>query len=673
MTHTKMKQQEMNMNPDMMNHGGHMMHMGNLKQKFWISLALMIPIVLMSPMMGMQLPFQFTFTGSNWVVAVLATILFLYGGKPFFMGARGEWQAHKPAMMMLITMGITVSYIYSMYAFVCNDILNIRPQKDSFFWELATLIVIMLLGHWIEMRAISQAGNAVSALGKLLPSEANLVQDGRTTKINIQAITRGQILQVQAGEKVPADGIIVSGATSVNEALVTGEARMVNKEVNDKVIGGSLNGEGTFEFKVTGTGKSGYLAQVQKLVQDAQENKSKVENMADRVAGWLFYAALIISILSFVGWLLSSGLSVALSVAVTVLIIACPHALGLAIPLVTARSTALAANHGLLIRNRNALETVKRLNYVLMDKTGTLTEGKFKVNHYESFRSDYSNERILQIMAALEADSSHPLALGIVNAAKAQNIELLKAKKTAQITGAGLTGTIGQTVYLLVSAAYLKEKGMAFDEQNFQTWAEKGNSVAYLVQNRQVIGMVAEGDQIKPTAKRAIAALKALHIEPVMVTGDNTQTASLVAKMLGITHFHAQVRPEAKQQLVRTYQQKDKRVMMVGDGVNDAPSLAKADIGIAIGSGTDVAVESADVVLVKSDPMDIVGFIKLAQNTRRKMTENLWWGAGYNLIALPLAAGILAPIGFMLDPMIGAVIMSLSTLVVAINAMTLKV
>ncbi len=678
MNHSKMdmnmdnEDMDMHMNHDMMNHGGHMMHMGNLKQKFWVSLILMIPIILMSPMMGVSLPFQFTFAGSDWVVAILATVLFFYGGKPFFSGAKGEWQQKKPAMMMLITMGISVSYIYSIYAFISNDILNIQPHKESFFWELSTLIVIMLLGHWIEMNAVGRAGSAVDALGKLLPDKAHLVQEGQTKEVKLTEIKLDQIIQVRAGEKIPADGVLTSGSTNVNEAMVTGEAQQVSKKVNDSVIGGSINGEGTFEFKVTGTGKSGYLAQVQKLVADAQQNKSRVEHMADRVAGWLFYAALVIGIVSFITWLMIENVSMGLSIAVTVLIIACPHALGLAIPLVTARSTALAANHGLLIRNRDAMEAVKKVNYVLMDKTGTLTEGVFKVNHYESYQSNYTEARVLQLMAALESRSSHPMALGILNEAKRKKLELLQANNVQQITGAGLQGTVDEITYLIASATYLSEHGIAFDQSAFKKWANAGNSIAYLVQNSHVIGMVAEGDQIKPSAKQAIDDFKRMKIVPVMLTGDNAQTAAVVAQKLGIKNFKAQLHPEDKQRIISEYQEKGNHVMMVGDGVNDAPSLAKADLGIAIGSGTDVAIDSADVVLVKSDPMDIVSFIELAKNTRRKMTQNLWWGAGYNLIALPLAAGVLAPIGFMLDPMVGAIVMSLSTIVVAINAMTLK-
>lgn len=664
---------DMNMDHDTMNHGGHMMHMGNLKQKFWVSLILTIPIILMSPMMGMDLPFQFSFTGSDWIVAGLATILFFYGGKPFFSGAKGELQERKPAMMMLITLGISVSYIYSIYAFIANDILNIQPQKESFFWELSTLIVIMLLGHWIEMNTVSRAGSAVDALGKLLPDKAHLVENEKLRDVKIMDIQNGETLQVRAGEKVPADGVIISGKSTINEAMVTGEAKQVEKVAKDKVIGGSINGDGTFEFKVTGTGETSYLAQVQKMVADAQQNKSKIENTADRVAGWLFYAALIIGIIAFTVWTAFNGLSVGLSITVTVLIIACPHSLGLAVPLVTARSTALAANHGLLIRNRDAMESIKKIKYVLMDKTGTLTEGLFKVRHFESYQNDLSDNQMLQIMASLENGSSHPMAIGILNEAKQQKLTVAQAQNATQLTGVGLQGTVEGQTYKIVSATYLEEQKLSYNVDSFKKWASEGNSVAYLISEEVVVGMVAEGDLIKPSAKQAIQTFKDMRIEPVMLTGDNEETAKVVADQLGITTYRAQLHPEDKQKIIGEYQGRGDQVMMVGDGVNDAPSLAKANIGIAIGSGTDVAIESADIILVKSDPMDIVSFIKLAKNTHKKMMQNLWWGAGYNLIALPLAAGVLAPIGFMLDPMVGAAIMSLSTIIVAINAMTLKV
>jgi len=653
---------------------GQMMHMGNLKRKFWVSLILTLPLIIMSPMMGMQLPFQLIFhPWTDYLVAILGTVIFIYGGQPFFSGAKAELANRKPAMMTLIAMGIGVAFVYSIYAVVANNWLQVTPPVTDFFWELATLIDIMLLGHWIEMNTVMNAGSAVDNLAKLLPSSAHKIVAGQVSDVDVAALTTGDHVQVRAGEKIPADGVIVSGATSVNEAMVTGEARLVEKQVDAQVVGGSVNGEGTFEMRITGTGEDGYLAQVMKLVSDAQAAKSAQENMADRVAGLLFYAALTVAIVAFIVWMLVGNLALALSIAVTVLVIACPHALGLAVPLVVARSTAIAASHGLLIRNRDAMEQVKKLNYALMDKTGTLTAGNFKVAEYQSLDSAYTADQVLSIMASLETGSSHPLAVGILKAAKAQELTPVEATDSEQLTGVGLSGTVAGQMYQVVSAAYLDRQKLAYDQAAFNRLASAGNSVSYLIQDQQVLGYAAQGDQIKPEAKNLIDSLKAQHITPVMLTGDNAQSAQVVAKQLGITEVHASLLPEDKAKLVKQYQSDGSHVMMIGDGVNDAPSLASAEIGVAIGSGTDVAIDSADVVLVKSNPNDVVEFLELARNTTRKMTQNLWWGAGYNVITIPLAAGILAPWGFLLNPMVGAVVMSFSTVIVAINAMTLHV
>jgi len=653
---------------------GQMMHMGNLKRKFWVSLILTLPLIIMSPMMGMQLPFQLIFHAwSDYLAAILGTVIFIYGGQPFFSGAKAELANRKPAMMTLIAMGIGVAFVYSIYAVVANNWLQVTPPVTDFFWELATLIDIMLLGHWIEMDTVMNAGCAVDNLAKLLPSSAHKVVAGQVSDVDVSELAADDHVQVRAGEKIPADGVIVSGATSVNEAMVTGEARLVEKQVDAQVVGGSVNGEGTFEMRITGTGEDGYLAQVMKLVSDAQAAKSAQENMADRVAGLLFYAALTVAIVAFVVWMLVGNLALALSIAVTVLVIACPHALGLAVPLVIARSTAIAASHGLLIRNRDAMEQVKKLNYALMDKTGTLTAGNFKVAEYQSLNSEYTADQVLSIMASLETGSSHPLAVGILKAAKAQKLTPAEATDSEQLTGVGLSGTVVGQTYQVVSAAYLDRQKLVYDQVAFDRLASAGNSVSYLIQDQQVLGYAAQGDQLKPEAKNLIDSLKAQHITPVMLTGDNAQSAQVVAKQLGITEVHASLLPEDKAKLVKQYQSDGSHVMMIGDGVNDAPSLASAEIGVAIGSGTDVAIDSADVVLVKSNPNDVVEFLELARNTTRKMTQNLWWGAGYNVITIPLAAGILAPWGFLLNPMVGAVVMSFSTVIVAINAMTLHV
>ena len=654
--------------------GGHMAHMGNLKQKFWISLIVAIPIILLSPMMGMKLPFTLTFQGSYWVVLFLASFLYFYGGWPFLTGAASELKAKNPAMMTLISMGITVSYIYSVYAFVTNYILQVPGHRMDFFWELATLIVIMLLGHWIEMKAVGNAGNALQKMAELLPGSAHLVQpDGSVNDVPLQQIQEGQHVMVKAGEKVPADGKVISGETSVNESMVTGEAKAIKKSEGATVIGGSVNGSGSIVIEVTGTGESGYLAQVIKLVGQAQQEKSRAESISDKVAKGLFYIALIVGIIAFIVWyIIDKDINIALERMVTVFIIACPHALGLAIPLVVARSTSLGATHGLLIRNRNALEKAKDISVVTMDKTGTLTEGNFRVSVVKSLSDRWNDADILKTMAAMEVHSNHPLAVGILDKAKEEKLEIPKAENVALISGTGLSGTVSGQDAKIVTAAYLDKNAVSYDKSLFNDLAEKGNSISYLLINNDVAGLIAQGDQIKPEAKQTVKELQNEKITPVMITGDNEASAKAVGGQLGISDVYASLLPENKEKVITEYQHKGKSVMMVGDGVNDAPALARADIGVAIGAGTDVAIDSADVVLVKSNPYDIIHFLSLAKNTTKKMVQNLWWGAGYNIIAIPLAAGILAPVGIILSPAVGAVLMSVSTVIVAINALMLR-
>ncbi|CAI2625754.1 Copper-exporting P-type ATPase B [Apilactobacillus kunkeei] len=657
-----------------MDHGGmgHM-HMGNLKLKFWISLILTIPIIIMSPMMGMKMPFQVTFPGSDFVVLVLGTILFIYGGYPFFTSCISEMKSKKPGMMSLITMGISVAYVYSVYAVIANDILKVTPKVNDFFWELSTLIVIMLLGHWIEMNSVMNAGSALNKLAELLPDNAHLFQsDGQTKDVSVHELSEGQTILIKSGEKVPADGTIIDGSTALNESLITGESRDVEKGVDDSVIGGSINGSGTIKVKITGTGESGYLSKVMNMVSEAQSSKSEAEDLANKVAGYLFYAALIVALIAFVTWSILDGVSYAIPITVSVLIIACPHALGLAIPLIISRMTSISATHGLLIRNKTALEGIKQIRYALMDKTGTLTQGDFKVNAYDSLDSNIDKKDVIKIAAAIEASSSHPLAQGIVQAFKDLNEAPLQAENVEEIAGSGIKGTVDGKEYQVVSSSYLDKNGIDYDQKTADKYLQQGNSLSYVVENGHVVGYIAEGDSIKPGAKDMIDFLNGQNIIPVMLTGDNQQAADKVASILGIKEVNAQLVPEDKQKLVTKYQEKGK-VMFIGDGVNDAPSLTKADLGVAIGSGTDVAIESADVVLVNSDPADVINLVKLAKHARTKMIQNLWWGAGYNIIALPLAAGALSSIGIIIGPMLGAVIMSLSTVIVAINAMTLKI
>ncbi|EOD8180620.1 heavy metal translocating P-type ATPase [Staphylococcus aureus] len=655
-------------------HSGHAHHHGNFKVKFFVSLIFAIPIILLSPLMGVNLPFQFTFPGSEWVVLILSTILFFYGGKPFLSGGKDEIATKKPGMMTLVALGISVAYIYSLYAFYMNNFSSATGHTMDFFWELATLILIMLLGHWIEMNAVGNAGDALKKMAELLPNSAIKVMDnGQREEVKISDIMTDDIVEVKAGESIPTDGIIVQGQTSIDESLVTGESKKVQKNQNDNVIGGSINGSGTIQVKVTAVGEDGYLSQVMGLVNQAQNDKSSAELLSDKVAGYLFYFAVSVGVISFIVWMLiQNDVDFALERLVTVLVIACPHALGLAIPLVTARSTSIGAHNGLIIKNRESVEIAQHIDYVMMDKTGTLTEGNFSVNHYESFKNDLSNDTILSLFASLESQSNHPLAISIVDFAKSKNVSFTNPQDVNNIPGVGLEGLIDNKTYKITNVSYLDKHKLNYDDDLFTKLAQQGNSISYLIEDQQVIGMIAQGDQIKESSKQMVADLLSRNITPVMLTGDNNEVAHAVAKELGISDVHAQLMPEDKESIIKDYQSDGNKVMMVGDGINDAPSLIRADIGIAIGAGTDVAVDSGDIILVKSNPSDIIHFLTLSNNTMRKMVQNLWWGAGYNIVAVPLAAGILAFIGLILSPAIGAFLMSLSTIIVAINAFTLK-
>ncbi|EGP5214173.1 copper/silver-translocating P-type ATPase CopB [Enterococcus faecium] len=656
-------------------HGGmdHSMHMGNFKQKFWLSLILAIPIILFSPMMGMEFPFQITFPGSDWLVLILATILFIYGGQPFLSGAKMELKQKSPAMMTLIAMGITVAYIYSVYSFIAN-LINPHTHVMDFFWELATLIVIMLLGHWIEMNAVSNASNALQKLAELLPeSVKRLTKEGKEETVSLKEVTEGDHLIVRSGDKMPTDGVILKGETIVDESAVTGESKGIKKRANDKVIGGSINGDGTIEIEVTGTGENGYLAKVMEMVRKAQGEKSKLESLSDKVAKWLFYIALIVGILAFIAWLFLTDLPNALERMVTVFIIACPHALGLAIPLVVARSTSIAAKNGLLLKNRNALEQANDLDVIMLDKTGTLTEGKFTVTGVEVLDDAFNKNEILQYLGALEANANHPLAVGIMNYLKEHEIKPYQAENLKNLSGVGLEATVKNQQVKIVNEKEVERLGLNVEQALLKPYQEQGNTISFLILENHLAAIVALGDVVKTEAKEFIRTLKERKITPVMLTGDNKNAAQAVADYLGIEEYYGGLLPDDKEAVVQKYLDQGKKVIMVGDGINDAPSLARASIGMAIGAGTDIAIDSADVVLTNSDPKDILHFLDLAKQTRKKMIQNLWWGAGYNILAIPLAAGILAPIGILLSPAVGAVLMSLSTVVVALNALTLKI
>ncbi|MFW5413076.1 copper-translocating P-type ATPase TcrB [Aerococcus urinaeequi] len=674
MDHSKMDHSQMDhskMNHSAMDHsemdhgamGGHAHHHhGSFKEIFLKSLPLGIAILLITPMMDIQLPFQIIFPYADVVAAVLATILYIYGGKPFYMGAKDEFNSKAPGMMSLITLGITVSYAYSVYAVAARYVTG--EHVMDFFFEFATLILIMLLGHWIEMKALGEAGDAQKALAELVPKDAHVVlEDDSIETRPVADLQVGDLIRVQAGENVPADGTIRRGESRVNEALVTGESKPIEKNPGDEVIGGSTNGGGVLYVEIKQTGDKSFISQVQALISQAQGQSSRAENLAQKVAGWLFYIAVIVALIALVIWMVIADVPTAVIFTVTTLVIACPHALGLAIPLVTARSTSLGASRGLLVKDRDALELTTKADVIVLDKTGTLTTGEFKVLDVELFNDKYTKDEIVALLSGIEGGSSHPIAQSIISYAEQQGIRPVSFDSIDVISGAGVEGQANGHRYQLISQ---KSYG-----RNLDMDIPKGATLSVLVENDEAIGAVALGDELKPTSKDLIQALKKNNIQPIMATGDNEKAAQGAAEILGIDYL-ANQSPQDKYELIEKLKAEGKKVIMVGDGVNDAPSLALADVGIAVGAGTQVALDSADVILTQSDPGDIESFIELAQKTTRKMKENLIWGAGYNFIAIPIAAGILAPIGITLSPAFGAVLMSLSTVIVAINAMTLK-
>ena len=644
-------------------HGGHdHHHHGNFKELFLKSLPLGIIIMLLSPMAGFDLPFQFTFPYSDIVVAILSTILIIYGGRPFYQGAVDEFKQKEPGMMALVSLGLSVSYLYSLYTVITSYVTG--EQVMDFFFEFASLLLIMLLGHWIEMKAIGEAGDAQEELAKLVPKDAHVVLDDDSIETRpVADLKVGDLIRVQAGENVPADGTIERGESRLNEALLTGESKSIKKGPGDEVIGGSTNGEGVLYIKVLETGDQSFISQVQNLISQAQSQPSRAENIAQKVAGWLFYIAVIVALIAFVVWTLIADIPTAVKLAITTLVIACPHALGLAIPLVTARSTSLGASRGLLVKDRESLEIAQDADVMILDKTGTLTTGEFKVLDVKLLNEKYTKEEIISLLAGIEGGSSHPIAQSIISFAKQQGISPVSFDSIDVISGAGVEGKANEHQYQLISQ---KAYG-----RNLDMDIPKGATLSILVENNDAIGAVALGDELKPTSKELIQALKKNNIKPIMATGDNEKAASGAAEDLGI-EYRSNQSPQDKYELVKTLKDEGKKVIMVGDGVNDAPSLALADVGIAVGAGTQVALDSADVILTQSDPGDIESFIELAHKTTRKMKQNLFWGAGYNIIAIPLAAGILAPIGIKLSPALGAILMSVSTVIVAINAILLS-
>lgn len=567
--------------------------------------------------------------------------------------------------MTLIALAIIVAYVYS-----AATVFGV--QGSDFFWELASLIVIMLLGHWIEMRSVMGASKALEELARLMPENAHMIMDnGETMDMPVSSLKTGQAVLVKPGEKIPIDGVVYEGGSEVNEAMITGEAVPVEKGKGDDVIGGSVNGDGILKFKVSHVGDETFLSQVIRLVRDAQASKSNTQRLADRAAKWLFYIALVTGIITFVSWMAIEGnLNFAVTRAVTVIIICCPHALGLAMPLVTSVSTSLAAKNGLLIRNRAAFENARNLDAVVFDKTGTLTEGSFGVTDIQA--DCVSQDELLAIAASVEANSEHPIARGIVEAGKDRKLASLRVTDYQNLTGEGLRATVDGQPVKIVSPGYLKREGVAFDEKAYSSLAKEGKTVVFILRDNKLLGFIALSDVVRPTAKEAVDELKQMDVTSIMLTGDNQRAADYAARQLDISKVFAEVLPGDKASKIDALHRDGRRVAMTGDGVNDAPSLAKADLGIAIGAGTSVAIETADVILVKSNPLDVVSILKLSRATFKKMVQNLIWATAYNVVALPLAAGVLYYQGVVISPAAGAVLMSLSTIIVAINARLLK-
>jgi Cu2+-exporting ATPase len=655
-------------------HTDHSGHEQMFRKKFWVSLVLSIPVLLFSPSIQQWLNFSLpVFPGSQWITPTFAVIVFIYGGVPFLQMAIPELQNRKPGMMTLISLAISVALIYSLAALI-------MPASMTFFWELVTLIDIMLLGHWIEMRSVRQASGALKELSKLMPDTADRINsDGSIETVSLDKLQSGDLLLVRPGGSIPADGEVQEGESKVNESMITGESIPVKKQPGAKVIAGTINSDGSLRVKVTATGDQTALAGIMRLVEQAQQSKSSTQILADKAAGWLFYVALGVAAITAIAWTIAVGFNVEVIARVaTVLVIACPHALGLAVPLVVAITTAKGAKNGILIRDRLALEKARLINMIIFDKTGTLTEGKFGVVAMETIES-WTEDEALALAAAIEGDSEHTIARGIRKSAEDRKLSLPEISDFEAIQGRGVRAkSKGYSVYiggprlLEMLKIELPDKLLKFE----QLASTRGQSVINLIQDGQnggeVIAAFALADVVRPESKLAIEKLRKMGIEVAMLTGDSQAVAKAVADELGIETYFAEVLPEHKDQKVMELQKQGKLVAMVGDGVNDAPALTRADVGIAIGSGTDVAIESAGIILVKSNPLDVVKIFSLSSASYRKMIQNLVWAAGYNIVALPLAAGVLAPIGILLSPAVGAVLMSLSTVIVAINAQLLR-
>jgi Cu2+-exporting ATPase len=654
--------------PDNHAHHDHASMIADFRRRFWVSLALTVPLLALTPVIQRWLGLKdaWHFTGDQYVQFALANAIFFYGGGPFLKGFYDELRRGLPGMMTLIALAISVAYVYS-------SAVIFGLSGMVFFWELATLIDIMLLGHWVEMRSVLGASAALENLVRLMPSEAHrLSPEGTVEDIPVSALRPGDRVLIKPGEKIPVDGTIVEGQTTVNQAMLTGESKPVEKGDRDDVIGGSINGDSSIVVQVQKTGDQTYLAQVIELVRRAQESKSRTQDLANRAAMWLTLIALIVGGATLATWLvMRRDFAFALERAVTVMVIACPHALGLAVPLVVAVSTALSASRGLLIRERSAFERARELNAVVFDKTGTLTEGRFGVTDVIPLTAK-SEDEVLALAASLESQSEHPIAQGVVNEAQKRGLRYPAPKDFRAIPGAGAQGIVDGNSVKVVSPGYLTRHGLAVNDDRVRAAAQQGKTVVYVLVEERPIGAIAVADIIRTEARDALRRLKDMGIRVMMLTGDAQAVARWVSAELGLDEYFAEVLPDQKAAKVREIQQRGLVVAMVGDGVNDAPALTQADVGIAIGAGTDVAIESADIVLVRSDPRDVPVIVELARATYRKMVQNLWWATGYNAFAIPAAAGVFYRFGILLSPAAGAVLMSLSTVIVAINARFLR-
>ena len=640
----------------------HMMHTGIFKKRFFVCLALTIPVLILSE--AIQTWFQYTLTipYQSYILLFLAVIIYAYGGWPFLKGLTQELRRVQPGMMTLIGTAISVAFFFSAATVYI-------PVGKDFFWELATLIDVMLLGHWIEARSVLGASRALEELVKIMPTMANLVKNGDMREVPVSELQASDIVLVRPGEKIPSDGVVIEGESYVNEALLTGESKPVHKAKEDKVIGGAINGDGALRTKIERTGEETYLAQVISLVRQAQQSRSRTQDLANRAAALLFYVAVSAGVITYVVWAVVGNAQFALTRTVTVLVIACPHALGLAIPLVVALSTSITAKSGILIRDRKAFETVKDVNAVVFDKTGTLTTGQFGVSDVISYISE---DELLRLTASVEQNSEHIIGKAIVKYAGKKGAKMPKSREFKAIPGKGVQGKVEGKEISVGSPSLLKDMNVVVNDRKVTALQEQGKTVVFTVVAGKLAGAFALADEIREESRQAIRNLKATGVKIYMLTGDAETVAKGVSKELSIDDYFAQVLPDQKAEKVKSLKEKGYRVAMVGDGINDAPALVTADVGIAIGAGTDVAIESADIILVKNDPRDVPKVADLSKKTYSKMVQNLWWAAGYNILAIPLAAGILASFGVIIDPAVGAILMSLSTVLVAINSQTLR-